>query len=137
MDARRPCEKGSIDMETRLTYRTGKINLPSVVADATVIVDQNSDTEVPLYEEAAATLSDRDRDRFLDLLDTPPKANPALRRAAERHARRPHADWRSERLETVQAVNEGLASVTRGEGRPMDVVFDALASDLRPAISGP
>ena len=32
----------------------------------------------------------------------------------------------AERLETIQAVREGLASADRGEGRPMDSVFDAL-----------
>lgn len=30
------------------------------------------------------------------------------------------------RLETIQAVKEGLASMERGEGRPMDDVFDAM-----------
>ncbi len=37
----------------------------------------------------------------------------------------------AERLETIQAVKEGLASVDRGEGRPLDEVFDALEKDLR------
>jgi prevent-host-death family protein len=37
----------------------------------------------------------------------------------------------AERLGTIQAVREGLASVERGEGRPMDEVFDALEMDLR------
>jgi prevent-host-death family protein len=37
----------------------------------------------------------------------------------------------AEQLETIQAVKEGLASVDRGEGRPMDDVFDALEKDLR------
>jgi prevent-host-death family protein len=32
----------------------------------------------------------------------------------------------SERLETIQAVKQGLASVKRGEGRPMDEAFDDL-----------
>lgn len=36
----------------------------------------------------------------------------------------------AERLETIQAVKEGLASIGRGEGRPMDEVFDALEGDL-------
>jgi prevent-host-death family protein len=39
----------------------------------------------------------------------------------------------AERLETVQAVKESLASVDRGEGRPMDDLVDALAKDLRRA----
>ena len=37
----------------------------------------------------------------------------------------------AERLETIEAVKEGLASVDRGEGRPMDEVFDALEKKLR------
>lgn len=36
----------------------------------------------------------------------------------------------AERLETLQAVREGLASADRGEGRPMDDVFDALEQRL-------
>jgi hypothetical protein len=36
----------------------------------------------------------------------------------------------AERLETIQAVREGLASADRGEGRPMDDVFDALEKEL-------
>jgi prevent-host-death family protein len=42
----------------------------------------------------------------------------------------------AERLETIQAVNESLASADRGEGRPMDDVFDALEKDLRRAKAG-
>jgi prevent-host-death family protein len=37
----------------------------------------------------------------------------------------------AERLETIEAVKEGLASVERGEGRPMDEVFDGLEDELR------
>jgi prevent-host-death family protein len=39
----------------------------------------------------------------------------------------------AERLETIQAVKDGLASADRGEGSPMDDVFDALTKDLRRA----
>ena len=39
----------------------------------------------------------------------------------------------AERLETIQAVKESLASADRGEGRPMDDVFDALEKDLHRA----
>jgi uncharacterized protein (DUF1778 family) len=45
--------------------------------------------EVRFYEETASPLTDRDRDRFLDLLDNPPAANAALKRAVEKHAK-PH-----------------------------------------------
>jgi PHD/YefM family antitoxin component YafN of YafNO toxin-antitoxin module len=37
----------------------------------------------------------------------------------------------AERLETIQAVKEGLASMGRGEGRPMEEAFDALEEELR------
>jgi hypothetical protein len=43
----------------------------------------------------------------------------------------------AERLETIQAVKESLASVDRGEGRPMGDVFDALKKDLRQAKPRP
>ena len=38
-----------------------------------------------LEEHETTTLSDRDRDRFVDLLDHPPPPIEALRRAARRH----------------------------------------------------
>src|SRR4051812_27098663 len=37
----------------------------------------------------------------------------------------------AERLETIQAVREGLESVERGEGKAMDQVFDELEKNLR------
>jgi prevent-host-death family protein len=37
----------------------------------------------------------------------------------------------ADRLETIEAVKEGLASMERGEGKPMDEVFDALEKTLR------
>ena len=86
-------------IETRSTDAKGRICLPKGFANATVIIDRVSETEIHIrkavvipqddvrfYEETAAPLSDRDRDRFLDLLDNPPKANNALRHAAARHA---------------------------------------------------
>src|SRR5271154_2998541 len=39
----------------------------------------------------------------------------------------------AERLETIQAVKEGLGSTDRGEGNPLNSVFDALEKDLRRA----
>lgn len=38
-----------------------------------------------IQEQEVTTLTDRDRDRFLELLDNPPPATDALRRAAKRH----------------------------------------------------
>ena len=37
----------------------------------------------------------------------------------------------AEQLETIEAVREGLAALERGEGRPLDDVFDALEKKLR------
>jgi prevent-host-death family protein len=37
----------------------------------------------------------------------------------------------AERLETIRAVKESLASADRGEGRLMDDAFNALEEDLR------
>jgi predicted transcriptional regulator len=35
------------------------------------------------------------------------------------------------RLETIQAVKEGLASMERGEGRPVEAVVDEMDNELR------
>ncbi len=91
-----------MEMETRSTDSKGRICLPKAFANATVIIDQVSDTEVRIrkavvipedeirfYEETVTPLSNLDRDRFLDLLDNPPKANAALKRAMDKHAK-PH-----------------------------------------------
>ncbi len=43
----------------------------------------------------------------------------------------------AERLETIQALKESLASAERGEGRAIDDVFDALEKDLRLATARP
>ncbi len=88
-------------METRSTDAKGRICLPKAFANATVIIEQLSETELRIRkavilpedeirfaEETATPLSNRDRDRFLELLDKPPKANPALRRAAARNPKR-------------------------------------------------
>lgn len=90
-------------METRTTDAKGRGTLPKGFANATVIVDQVSETEVrirkavvipedeiPFREEMemVAPLSDWDRDRFLELLDHPPKANAALKRAANARRKR-------------------------------------------------
>ncbi len=37
----------------------------------------------------------------------------------------------AERIETIQAVRESLSSIDRGEGAPMDAVFDALENQIR------
>ncbi|MBX7104176.1 MAG: DUF1778 domain-containing protein [Gemmataceae bacterium] len=75
--------------------------MPKSFANATVIIEQVSDTEIrvrrakviaeddlPFEEEVATLLSDRDRDRFLELLANPPEPTPAMIAAAERHKAR-------------------------------------------------
>ncbi len=81
-------------MTTRTTDAKGRVSLPKAFANATVIIEQVSETELRIRraavvpedelrfaEEARAPLSDRDRDRFLALLDEPPEPNEALRQA--------------------------------------------------------
>ena len=86
---------------TRTTDRKARVSLPQSFANATVIIEQVSDTElrvrkarvvpedeIRFSEEMPIILSDRDRDRFLKALDNPPKPNAALRQAAARHAKK-------------------------------------------------
>ena len=40
----------------------------------------------------------------------------------------------AERLETIDAVKEGLASIDKGEGRSIDDVFDELEKTLRAKV---
>jgi uncharacterized protein (DUF1778 family) len=47
-----------------------------------------AEDELPFAEESVASLSDRDRDRFLELLANPPAPTPALKKAATRHKAR-------------------------------------------------
>jgi hypothetical protein len=85
---------------TRTTDRKARVSLPQSFANATVLIEQVSDTElrirkaqvipedeVRFREESASPLSDRDRDLFLSLLDSPPPANEALKKIARRKGR--------------------------------------------------
>lgn len=76
-----------------------RVTLPAEFAETAVIVERLSPSEVRVRKIGAAsdelsaapecgvtTLSDRDRDRFLELIESPPAANAALRRAmGKRH----------------------------------------------------
>lgn len=86
---------------TKTTDAKARLVLPKSFANATVIVEQLSETEVrirrakviaedelPFAEESVSPLSDQDRDHFLDLLSKPPLANRALKKAAQRHKAR-------------------------------------------------
>jgi hypothetical protein len=90
-----------MDADTRTTDAKGRVCLPRAFANATVIIEQISETElrvrkarvvpedeIRFREETPLVLSDRDRDRFLEALDHPPKPNAALKRAAARHAKK-------------------------------------------------
>ena len=87
--------------ETRTTDAKGRLVRPKGFANVTVIVEQVSDCEIrvrrakvvaeddlPFAEETAVPLSDRDRDRFLELLANPQAPPPALEAAAARHRAR-------------------------------------------------
>lgn len=84
-----------VAIETRNTDSKGRVTLPRGFANSPVIIEQVSDTEVRIrkaviipedeltfHEETAAPLSGRDRDRFLEMLDNPPEASAALKKAA-------------------------------------------------------
>ena len=87
--------------EIRTTDKKARISLPRTFANATVIMEQVSDTEVRIrkarvipedevrfLEEETTVLSDRDRDAFLALLDNPPPPNEALLRAWAKYNKR-------------------------------------------------
>lgn len=88
-------------MLIRTTDKKARVSLPGTFANATVVIEQVSDTELRIRkaqvvpedeyrfpEEAVTPLSDRDRDHFLAMLDNPPAPNEALRRAAAKHRKR-------------------------------------------------
>jgi uncharacterized protein (DUF1778 family) len=84
--------------ETRTTDSKARLVLPKSFANATVIVQQISDSEIRVQrakvvaeddllfaEEMTTKLSDRDRDQFLKSLSKSPSPNAALKKAALRH----------------------------------------------------
>lgn len=86
---------------TRTTDRKARVSLPSSFANATVLIEQISETEIrirkaqviaedelPFREETATVLSDADRDRFLALLDEPPRAGRRLKQDVTKYRRR-------------------------------------------------
>ncbi len=87
-------------LETRSTDAKGRVILPKAFANATVIIEQVSENELRIRrarvipedefrfsEEVPIVLSDRERERFLQALDHPPKPNDALRRLMAGKAR--------------------------------------------------
>lgn len=87
--------------QTCVADADARVILPSGFANATLIVEQLSDVEIRIRkkdaiqgdetefaEERITMLSDRDRDRFLQLLENPPEPNAALRKAMGEHRKR-------------------------------------------------
>ena len=87
--------------ELRTTDAKARVSLPKSFANATVIVEEISDTEIRIRkakiipedevvfaEECRTPLSDRDRDLFLKLLENPPEPNEALRKVAAKYKAR-------------------------------------------------
>ncbi len=87
--------------ETRTTDAKGRLVLLKGFANAIVIIEQVSETELRVRrakvvaedelgfaEKFAAPLSDRDRDDFLSLISNPPAPTAALKKAASRHKAR-------------------------------------------------
>ncbi len=82
-----------MSLETRSTDAKGRVSLPKAFANATVVIEQLNENELRIrkacvipvdeirFSEAAPiVLSDRERERFLQALDHPPKPNAALSR---------------------------------------------------------
>lgn len=81
---------------TRTTDPKARVSLPKTFANSKVFIEQISDVElrirkaqvileadIPFSKKGIIRFCDRDRDRFLELLDNPPLPNQALRRAAQ------------------------------------------------------
>jgi len=84
--------------ETITVDSRARVTLPRAFAKTTVVLEQISDSEIRIHkaratgrdrprfpEEEIAPLSDRDRDRFVRLLENPPRPNSALRKAMSKH----------------------------------------------------
>lgn len=84
--------------EVRTVDAKSRVLVPKGFANATVTIEMISENEIrirkavvvpadelPLVEDQLKPLSDRDRDLFLELLDNPPEAVPALKKAFRLH----------------------------------------------------
>lgn len=89
--------------ETRTTDAKARITLPRAFANSTVLMEQVSENEVRIrkarvipedearfMEETPTVLSQRDAVALARMLENPPKANAALRRAIHSYKRRSH-----------------------------------------------
>jgi hypothetical protein len=86
---------------TRSTDDKARVSLPRSFANATVLIEQVSDTEVRIRkarvipedsllfsEELARKLTNRDREIFLSALEKPPPPNASLKKAVATYKRR-------------------------------------------------
>jgi hypothetical protein len=86
---------------TRTTDSKARVSLPKAFANATVIIEQLSGTEIRIrravvvpeeeyrfWEETRPPLADPARDAFLNLLANPPAPNEALKRAVARQRKK-------------------------------------------------
>ncbi len=87
--------------EIRSTDSKARVSLPKTFANVTVIVEQVSETEIRIrkakvipedevrfLEESVPSLSKRDQELFLKMLDNPPPPNEALRKAVAEYQKR-------------------------------------------------
>jgi hypothetical protein len=94
-------ERLMASQEMQTADAQARVTLPAAFAETTVIVEMLSPSEVrirkvdepsgdlaTLPENSITILSDRDRDRFLELIESPPAANVALREAMNKRRRR-------------------------------------------------
>ena len=81
---------------TRTADADARIRLPKKFANAKVVVQiqpaktsalrtRKGGAKTGFIEESITRLSDADRDRFLELLDSPPKPNAALKKAMAKY----------------------------------------------------
>ncbi len=88
-------------IETQFVDASARVALPESFADSTVTIIRVSEDEVRIRktngtaegdlafpEETVTVLSDRDRGRFLELLENPPPPTPALIEAFAKHGKR-------------------------------------------------
>jgi hypothetical protein len=93
-------ESTGMAIHTRMTDAKGRVSLPRDFANATVIIEHLSETELRIRkarivpedelqfrEQTPTVLTNEARDRFIQLLDEPPKPNATLRRAVRRHGK--------------------------------------------------
>ena len=132
-------------LETRSTDAKGRVSLPKSFANATVIIEQVNENElrirkarvipedeVPFSEETPIVLSDSERERFLQALDSPPKPNAACI-ASWQGRSSSVGEWQIERLDHGH-VRQGFDC---GKPRLNDFVHSLVGQYEKAAWDGP